>query len=342
MTRLGSGSYIAEVRRLSSDGQIGDVVTLPVRKADSLIWGRRLSSTSQARITLRNLPIETLRKPRTLWHELGLYRDKEFVWSGPITNKTIGRDKMTLVAHDVSWWLTGRLPAQARRGKIDLATAVRRLLDDSHPGRAYEITAPAASGVIASVDRVPEQYRFAHEELSTLAKLGLEWTAVGGEIMAGAVIGSDTPRQLRFPALNERAFVNDVDITERGDLAATDVVVIGAAGAVATAAAGGVDDAFRRWVRVMRPDVASEADLQRIADAELAARWPAPIIIEVPEGSALSPDAKLGINHLIPGAVGVVEQSKLGVNAKMKLAQMQATVAQGREQIAVTMIPEGV
>lgn len=339
MALLGVGQYTAEVRRLSADGQLAGLIRLPVENMVRLEWTRRMAATSRCDIRFRSLPIDIASKIRTVWHELGVYRDGVEVWSGPIIRKDTTRDGVRVTARDVSWWLPGKQPRRDAKGDIDLADAARRLLDDTHPGRSYELRAPTAAGIVGSIDRKVEANQSAFSHLNTLTQLGLQWTAVGNAIYAGATIGDASNRTLRFPRLTDRHFLRELSVSERGDLAATDIRVVGAGGQVATAAAGDVDDAFRIEKVILRPNVYSRHDLERIANEELALRWPAPVIIEIPSGSQLAPDAPVDINHLIPGAIGVVEVQPAQAAALMELDTVTVRVVNGRETVEVVMPP---
>lgn len=342
---LGSGRYRVEVHRLSPAGQIADPITLPiVGHGRRLSWSRRLSSVSEASVTLAGLdPTDgDVGRVRTVWHELAIYRNNDFVWSGPIIRAPRQRDAVTFIARDVGWRLRGQRPRVARRGAWDVARAMSHLIAQSHPGRTYSVTAPSSASLRVDIVVDPGQYRSTLEELAAIVQSGGVWTAVGNEILAGSLMSRGDNRQLRFPKLDDRHFLTGIIAEERGDLAATDVTVIGNSdteSAVYTASAPDVPAAFRIHTTLTLPGVRSRRDAERAAKLELGRRWPIPVVVSVPPGAALSPTCPAHINHLIPGAVGVVEDRALGGETLMELSALDVVAEDGTEDVKVTLAP---
>jgi hypothetical protein len=288
---------------------------LPVSSCN---WGRVLDDFSQATVVV---PIgdpaccDILNQINVWHHELQLFRDGAYVWSGPIVNIAGNRTSVTIVARDLFALIEKRIihnqicfalacapiPPGAPADLSVLATAI---IDDALivDGHNYEIEA-VATGQIG--ERLYSPGESAWAALQEAFRLGLDATCLGRKIVLGASNGG-APFG-RTADLFCEDFLGDLSFEQDGLGAATRAITLGT-GVVGTAVAPGADVngehpyyGLLEYVSNDRQELNTQPLADQAAAAIIAGAFPPPVRLVTPSGSQLSPNAPISIQELVPG-----------------------------------------
>jgi hypothetical protein len=348
----------------------GKVMRGEITPMDRMTWHRRRDDMGYAIINMNDFTEESLSLLRDTmcWaHELVIYRDDERVFEGPITRISDTPNGVEIEAKDVMAYVYRRI---MRQGYNDTNRTIRGVKygPRSVVDRAVQIVmnalAPDDPNVLGYLTAfrfpddakqsrvVPDWSRTAWEEVDDLAATaGLDYTTVGRRIILW-----DTHRPIgRLPELRDKDFDSPPVITEYGMSLATTFGVTNNNGIY-----GYVERSRGPWglIEQLASDYAEaegaaeqivtaeqraqkEANLTTQAERNISNRWPTPIIVRVPDNSALSAEANIGINMLVPG-VWIPLRAKGSIR---ELAQWQkldsVTVEQTSqgEAVRVTMSP---
>lgn len=323
---------------------IGEALELSAVK-----WGRVLDDTSAAELTVPLISAEccsALALARTWCNDVGIFRDDQMVWQGPVNLLNYGRDDTVVSARDVTAWLfVKEIPNKidfttaTGIGPADLALIAERLITEAladHDPNIVPFLQISLSGVVG--ERLYDALaNYAGEELKELARTGLDFTALGHRI----IIGPETAFA-RLPQLQDEDFLGELRVLEDGGGAITKAIVIGE-GVTATAGGVGVCGKITRLVK--EDQIKDLTSAQAEADALVAAGTPTPLVLEVPDGVQLSPECPLGIMDLVPGVVMPVASMATcrQVNTDMRLLKLDVEYTQtGGEVVKVSLAPTGV
>jgi hypothetical protein len=325
-------------------GELDDVV--------SITWARELNNVSQANIVLPGFECCGLLDDGVLgvWgRHLLIVRDGVTVWGpGPIlsidftTGEIIARDVSEIVQHRVIHTALCFDPACG--GVATDATAiaeaiVRDALTPDDPNvLAFLQVVPGAPAIERSY-AIDEKYSL--DAIQGLTQAGLvKFTVIGRRILigpAGVPFGTTA-------TLTDDAFTGANNVVEDGFALVTRAVVTGNA---VTGSAGGTDP-FYGLVELLTAEddsITSVPAANQAAQTIVDASTPAPVYLNVPDGSILSPDAPVDIQELVPG-VNVpllVTQSCRQLAATLPLHRLQVTyTALNGEQVRITTAPDGV
>lgn len=341
----------------------------------SVSWSRTLNDVSEASITIVGSAAADCCGQLgqiTGWaHELSLYRDAELVWQGPIAQAVRwNRSGVVIEARDVLSWLercknTDLLryvnlednpdAEGRRRGPVQWIAAhiIRRNLtspfsqppdypglldyivrDDSRETTRFE----KDGGDNRAIWNVPVL-----EVLGELTKRGLAYTAVGRSILLRAPKDGSDRAQAR---LTLDHIVGDVEVIQDCSAAATyawatsqrsDNISEGA-----TAGTGEVGTPYGRldWIVESSTD-AEEEELRQMAREALRGRYPTPLVVSIPDGSRLAPNAPLTIQQLVPGERVDVTTAGLcvDVTAAFLISDVEVSWGTSGEEVAVTLVP---
>lgn len=279
-----------------------------IRNPEQISWQRVLDGTSEAGVVARIRGRECcsgLTSVRPWSHQLALFRDNELVWEGPITTVKDSRlsSAITLSARDITEWASHRV---IRAGYSFLGTAAADLstiaaaairasfaLDD--PGVTSDLTV-YPTGIVAE-RQVDADTTILAEDLSDLAQLGLNYTAVGRRW----ILFGDGSRIGNIGNLPATSFSGDIDLVWDGLNVANRVIVTGnAVRGVAEVDPGryGVLESI-----VQADGVLDSASAAASARAVIAGTFP-PEAVLTTTGS-LRPDAPVTISQLVPGVLAV-------------------------------------
>lgn len=325
---------------------------LPVSE---VAWGRALDDTSEATVVV---PLADpaccgiLNQINSWHHELQLFRDGRYVWSGPVVKITGSRSSVTIVARDLFALIEKRiihnqicfatacapiLPG----GPADLSVIATAIIDDALivDGHNYVIDA-TLSGFIG--ERLYQPGESAFNALQETFRLGLDATVLGRKIVLGAANGG-APFG-RSASLGCDDFLGDLAFEQDGLNTATRAITIGT-GVVGVAVAPGADAngehpyyGLLEYVSLDRQELDTQALADQAAAAIIRATFPPPNVLITPSGSQLSPAAPISIDDLVPGTMTTIIADCLcrDVQADLVLLKLDVTWTSEGEVVQVT------
>lgn len=284
-----------------------------------------------------------------VWHhEIQLFRDGEYVWSGPIVNITGGRDQVTIVARDLMALLDKRIIHQqicfaiaCGTAAADLSTIGAAIINDALvvDGHNYIIEA-TPTGITG--ERLYSPGENAMNVLQEAMRLGLDVTLLGRKFVLGASNGG-APFG-RTATLTSLDFLGDLQFEEDGLGLATRAITLGD-GFVGVATSPGSDvngtDPYYgllEYVSLDRSELNTQALANQGAAAIIAATYPAPTNLITPTNSQLSVNAPISISELVPGTITTIIAVDLcrPVQADMVLIEIEVIWDFEGEHVGVT------
>jgi hypothetical protein len=273
---------------------------------------------------------------RCWMHELVVFRDGVRVWEGPITRIGYSVNEVEFEAKDVMAYVYRRVLRAGYNDAYKFLKAGTGGEPDQYLGmlsvvkRAASLItqalAPYDPNVLpylttieypddARESRVVADWsRSAWEEVDDLAATaGLDYATVGRRILLW-----DTHRAVgRLPELRDGDFSDSPIVTEYGMQLATFFAVTNGSGVVgSTEVAAGhypfgpiehlassYSDSAAATAEIQTPAALAKAQESMVEQAKrnISGRWPAPLIVRIPDNSTLSPKANIGFQQLIPG-----------------------------------------
>lgn len=320
-----------------------------VLEASAVEWGRLLDDTSAAKVTV---PIadtaccDVMQNVRTWCNDLSIYRDQGLVWQGPVTLLDHGRDDSTASAQDVTAWLFHTEVAQkidtttaTGTGPLDLARIAERLIREGlfefDPGILTYLNV-TDSGILGEYIYEALQ-TYVGDELKELARTGIDFTALGHML----IIAGEIPFA-RLPQLQDEDFMGELRVIEDGLSAISKAIVLGEG---VTATSGGVGPCGKLTRIAKEEAMKGMASAQAEADSLVMAGSPTPLVLQVPDGVQLSPEAPVGIMDLVPGVVIPVASTTTcrTVNTDLRLNALSVSYTRDAgEVVKVTLAPLGV
>lgn len=350
-----------------------------VKPIAHLQWTRKRDDISTALITTNGFGDDNgqlLREIRTWRHEIVIYRDGVRVWEGPIVRIEWDVDKVVIEAHDVMAYVYRRI---MRRGyndsyrvvegiQLGLHTVVyraRQIIMDAlgrdDPNVLAYLTALMFSDDAKTSRIVPAYIKSAWQEIDDLAATaGLDYTVMGRRIVL-----NDTHRAVgRLAEMGDGDFSEPPKVTEYGMQAANEFAVTNNDGVygIATrltyiagvpvipeegmieqiASSYGESSGVVSESMTAAQRAALVATLKAQAERNISHRWPAPVLVRIPDNATLFPEVNVSINELIPG-VWIPLRAGKSLRTVTQLQKLDAvTVIQGggqAEKISVTMGP---
>lgn len=279
---------------------------------------------------------------RTWVHSMSIYRDSELVWGpGPVTNIQIGTQTAAIQAVDVLGWLNRRVIRErlvfAQTDIVEIAVQlIRHGMAPDDPCGIVDLMQVTHGGVL--IDKTYEPGRvYVGDALRDLAKIGLDFTAIGASIVIAPNLEFGP-----FATLQDGDFLADITVEERGDEAATKWYVNGEN---VIGSAGGVDPIYGLLEQIAGDS--KNVEDTNAANTEAANRLvgsnPAPVYVSIPDGAQLSPDAPVCFDQLVPGTVVDVWLNDLcrPVAVRNRLTSVKVVVGESGEQVQVTLAPLG-
>lgn len=319
---------------------------LPRSAVANLSYSRVVDDVSECKVDVAIDPrcCGLVGQMRTWGHEIHVLRDGVEVWCGPIVVADIGRDDASFIANDMLAWTKKRF-IQHRldytgAAAADLTTIALAILNDVMTPDDPNLLAyvqSTASNIVG--ERLMVRGRsIAWDDLSELARTGLDFTTVGRAV----IIGGESIITAPLATLTAEHFLDGLRVVERGDLGATQWRVNGSG----VAALVGSTDPFYGLLEA----IADEPAIRDVASATVAAQnrvdvtYPVPLYVQVPENARLSPTAPVPFSHLVPGALCQVAVDQLcrNVNQAMRLQSVSVDSSpQDTDRVAVTFAPVG-
>lgn len=346
-----ASDYTAQVveRCRAADESGSGVPVATLTEFDNLEWGRVLDDVSKATIRLPASCCGQLADVAEWRHELVVYRRGAPMWQGPITFIDPRSDHALLIAWDLWGWLARRVIHENLRfqdgflGRMPPTEIAKELAADGFRGPLGFEDDPCGSQ--STQVFVPNDYdigrryransQYSLSAIRQLAEKHIDFTSVGRQLVIvakGASLG-------RTALLTDEHFGGPVSTPSNGTGTATRVYFRGDG---VHAEAGGVHDFFG-LLEVIVEDTAVDTKRDAIDTAmDLVGALRPPLqYVEIPQGSALSPEAPLTIDELVPGVTVpvVVESTCRTVAADMQLSKVDVTVTPSAgEAIKVGMV----
>lgn len=295
---------------LSKEGIVlGEV---PISNVD---WSRVLDDFSECtiRIPLSGPDCEpcSIIKDVNPWHhEIALFRDGRYVWSGPVVNVVGGRLEATIIARDLLQLMEKRIiheyicfSAACGKATADLSVIGKAIIDDAFAvdGHNYEVQTWSMTGLLGERQYTPGEQ--ALNEFQELLRQGLDATVLGRRIIIGS-----TPFGLT-QTLTSDDFLVDLEYEIDGLNMATRAITFGE-GVVGVAKAPGSADngntpyyGLLEYVSLDRQELNTQILANEGAQALIDALYPAPVTLSTPTGARLSPNAPVTIDELVPGVM---------------------------------------
>ena len=238
--------------------------------------------------------------------EIIVFRDGRDAFAGPVTDIEYEYGQVRVNAQDLSAWWGKRFLEPSAPGVLDLAAYFelyhnQAMTIDPIPNFVVNAT---PTGFTDDRRVLENEDVLASSALRDLSKAGIDWTAYGRRIIAGASEIPDTPTV----TLTDNDFTKPLKVEEDGIEMANRIIVRGrgvraiANDTAAQAFNGVLED------RISDPDLETTEACQRRADTELALRKQ-PIYIKTPRGATLTPQAGVRLQDLICGSVYRLEAS---------------------------------
>lgn len=337
-------------------------------------WNRTINDVSEASITVLKGRISAeccaaLGSAEPWVHELTIYRDGELVWQGPITKTTSRRDTIVIQAQDVTAWFdhlvntyritytTTAADSQGRKmgpitsiayNHIRLNLTGSSLAVPDYPGIMNYIVVRSTLWPL-KVEKDGSKNTaiwtaYLGDILREWAKRGLVWTTVGRALILRGKPTSSTRAQGQ---LTMDDFTGEIEVIKDGLQGA----VYGFATTQdqqdisdgKTLGYGKTKTAYGRLDVLVSLDEekVTDADLRDAAKEAIAGRYPVPVSISVPDGSALAATAPVTLRQLVPGErFDVLAESFCApVLQGFVLTDVEGSWQDGQEKIGVTLTP---
>lgn len=338
-------------------------------------WNRTINDVAEASVTVLKGDIssaccEAMKEVHPWVHELTLYRDGELVWQGPITKTTSRKGSIVIQAMDVTAWFDHLVntfvvqytkttaDAQGRKAMPITAIAYNHIRLNM---TVSSLGVPDYAGIMdyfvvrntglpaTKVEKDGSKNTsvwtaYLGDILREWAKRGLTWTTVGRSVLLRGKPTSLTRAQAR---LTMEDFTGDIEVIKDGTQGGT-------YGFATTQDQQDISDGKslgygRTKTAYGRLDVLVSIDEEKVTDADLrqaakdaiAGRYPIPVSVSVPDGSALAATAPVLLRQLVPGErFDVLAESFCApVLQGFILTDVEGSWQNGQEKIGITLTP---
>lgn len=340
-------------------------------------WGRKRDDISSTTIHLAEWD-ESMRRflgsLRSWVHELVVFRDGVRCWEGPITRISASKTQVEIEAKDVMAYVYRRIMRQGYNDsyriingtQIGQHTVVERASQIVMNALAYDdpnvlpyLTPLNNPGDAKTSRSVKDFVKTAWEEVDDLAATaGLDYTAIGRRIAFW-----DTHRPIgRLPEMRDGDFGDSPIVTEYGMSMANVFGVTnnnglyglatkgldanglpGSEGFIEQLASAYGESEGQGTEQTLTREAIKRAieSMTNQAERNISPRWPAPLVVRVPDNTSLNPELNLGINQLVPGVwIPLRSNSTIREVAQwQKLDSIQVTQDDQGEKITVVMSP---
>lgn len=304
--QLGCGVYSVYIADRSGDIKIRE---LPF---SSLHWTREQDNVSLCELTLRQVDggPNCCRYINGLFpwaYEIGVYRDSERVWTGPVTHISTNGGDVSITARDKMAWLFRRHVHNEHLYPdpgADLATIFNEIIVDAMAVDNVPNLVPTATatGRLGARSYYPNKIEKAWEAVDELCRTGVDFTMIDSTMVAGSFEIPANP----IAYLTAQAFADPPDIEIDG-MDQANVWYVGPTGSPGTTGFpfvgffGAVDPDFG----VLEDSVVEDKiEDQDSANTAASTRWDLTHdpVINV-NGGTLDVSAPMSVDLLVPGTV---------------------------------------
>lgn len=258
---------------------------------------------------------------RTVRNELVVYRDNVRVWEGPITRLAYFQDRIELDARDIMWYLGRRALEDGFdfTGKsVDAVDLMAKIVGDHFPVASDPFNIGKYVSVIHSTDdaKTAAKYQAYSRTLFELIDKYAEDGGIDYVVNGRRLIIHDTHcRAHVLPRMTEADFDGEIGVVEYGSELKTRAVGTNGEGFYHASVAPAE---FINYYGVIDKVTTNEAEgdedatvlteaLKSQADRELAAGFPAPVEVHVPDNTRIDPCCLINYQDFVPGAWVPVE-----------------------------------
>ena len=340
----------------------GGVVRIgPISDITQVSWSRLRDdvSTASVTVTLPSLDCENLleaTEPNR--HELVIFRGTERVWEGVVTLMTYAETSITIEARDVMYYAMRTIDHTGHNNSYpNIVSVVQRAMNlmTDELARKEALDPP--------INVLPYMIGWVHEDDAQTSKVTDPWqSTIFNDIdNMSARAGLDYTvlgRSVRFwdvhripamgPTLTSDSFIGGVIVSSYGMEHATLAAVTD--NQTHYGVFGGVDPYYGEWeildaaydeATAGDTEPPSVAEMTRQAERNLNGRNPVPIIVRVPDNSALNPQGMVSIDDLVPGTRFPLIATLAGrtFSQLQKLDSMQVKETPEGETVSVTLSP---
>lgn len=340
---LGCGSYDVYLMRRGGGTMVSQL------KFSAIEWNRVIDDVSTASVTMAGI-----KGKRGTWccddadlihpweHEIGIYRNGDRVWAGPVVSKASTDTGLSIQCRDLmSWMKRRRVRNNYNWVNQDLAVIFHAIVRDALiPDNSMGlVVSPTLCGVNGDRKILAAQYKLAWPELDELARTGVDWTVVDRTVVIGNFELDLSP----IGTLTDGSFINLDGVGEDGADLVTDAITVGdgvgEAGATIVGRYTGGDTA-RYGVHEL---VYQESSIRDPGSAarNAGSRWdlnhePAKIF----NGGELDQNAEVTVAQLIAGrAVNVMIEDPIcdAISGLRRISAVQGSVGPDHDRISVTI-----
>lgn len=321
-------------------------------------WGRKLDEVSAATVEVSlsgdnsSTCCQCLAEAEPWCHELHIWRDGEEVWVGPIQELEYSYEKVIIRAKDSLSWLSVRiLPGNINYttvgtglGAAELTEIGEAILTFAFGDDAPDFTCEVDNIYTVPTGRIEERFYEGFNQTSLdifrlLADSGLDFTTVGRTIV---MVGDETPLT-PLVLLNDEHIHGDITVVKDGLLQGNRYYIHFEGDEGLPVVSDPVD--FYCYTAIER--IMDGEGLQRGSDALITANAYAsasaiaPRIVEIPDGSRLSPDTPWTINQMVCGARVDVTITRLclELTQSFRLTSVDVVYDNEGESIGITLTP---
>jgi hypothetical protein len=350
--RLGCGTGGAFIT-----GQCGFPTVCVLSGIKNLHWTRALDDVSEAEIIIglggdENSPCcECMRDIEPWCHELHITRNGIEEWCGPITQVIYSFNQIRITAVDMAGWLDVKIPAldtDYTAVDTDLTTIAFGNSDSILNVALSETNECILDDVQAYPNSIAGKRKFiafgatSLEYLNDLSQSGLNYTTLGRSIILSGEIDQLVPLAI----LRDEHILGEIEVLKDGLQAGNRWYVHYAENEGIPAVYSTSDPDTYCYGRVER--MRTEDTLQTAVDAQVVgglyaeASKIAPRMIEVPEGSKLSPETPWTLQQMVCGTRVDVQLSKLCFPVEQSFILNRVEVdedSESGEEIKISLTP---
>lgn len=363
---LGCGTHRVEIYRRGGKERVGEI-----RGVSYVDWDRVRDDISTSKIVVSSWDIDCgnlLAELEPWTYEVVLTRDngysKERVWEGPITLLTYETESVTIHAKDVMAYVYRRIIKQkmsdAANGDTVTSRAARviqNVMAPDDPNILAYLTVLSRVDDAMQYRTTPAYSRTGYEEVDDMAaNAGLDYTTVGRSIL----LWGTKHRIGTLPEFRDSDLGNTPIVSVYGMNLANRYVVSDGNGVWGEATRldddgkdpryGLVELLSSTWASDSTPESGTytQAGLDKVrqsfaegAERSIADRYPAPVVVRVPDNTTVNPDTVLSIQNLVPGVVIPLRSTSTlrTVVQSQKLDSIKVVETEDKETVSITMSP---
>jgi hypothetical protein len=366
---LGCGTHRVVVFRRGGLRRVGEI-----RSISHVDWSRLRDDISTAQVVVSGWDDDCgnlLSQLQTWAYEIAIYRTTAFgtdrVWEGPITKLTYESDKVTIDAKDVMGYAYRRIikttvTDSGKRTVVNRAAALlQTVLAPDDPNLLAHLRVLSKSDDQPVLRTAVGWAMTLFDEIDGMAaQAGLDYTVVGRSIM----LWGTKHRIGTLPEFRDKDLGAVPIVSEYGMSAANVYSVSDGNGTHGEAYRGGVkaDGSYvdpvygllemvsASWASAPTTESGTytQEEAQAVqkgfegdAERSISDRYTPPVIVRLPDGTTINPDAVINIQQLVPGVIIPLRSTGTlrNVVGNQKLDSVKVVEESGKETISITLSP---